>query len=148
MPSTHLSIHLHVVFGTKNREPMISNEWIARLHEYLGGTARGLGAVPFEVGGVSDHVHMLIVLRATHRLADLMREIKSESSKWVHETIGRRDFAWQDGYGAFSVSPSHVDDVRSYIRHQAEHHRKKTFGEEYLAFLAKAGVEYDPRYVD
>jgi putative transposase len=148
MPSTHLSLNIHLVFGTKNRQPMISTEWMGNLHAYLGGTVRGLGAAPLEIGGIADHVHILMGIKATHRFSDMVREIKSESSRWVHELTGRKDFAWQDGYGAFSVSPSHCAAVRTYIQNQAEHHRVKSFREEYLEFLKRAGVEYDDRYVD
>ena len=148
MPSTHLSLNIHLVFGTKNREPMISAEWMGNLHAYLGGTVRGLGAVALEIGGIADHVHILMGIKATHRLSDMVREIKSESSRWVHERTGRKDFAWQEGYGAFTVSPSHCDAVRTYIQNQAQHHRVKTFREEYIDFLTRAGVEFDERYVD
>jgi REP element-mobilizing transposase RayT len=106
-----------------------------------------LGGVPFAVGGTGDHVHLLIGLRATHRLSDVLREIKVTSSKWVHETTGVRRFSWQDGYGAFSVSPGQADEVRKYIASQEEHHRRKTFQEEYLEFLKRNGVEYDERYL-
>lgn len=148
MPSTHLCLNIHLVFGTKNREPMISSEWMGNLHAYLGGTVRGLGAVPLEIGGVADHVHLLIGIKATHRLSDMVREIKSESSQWMHEQTGGRDFAWQEGYGAFTVSPSQCDAVRTYIQNQVEHHRKRTFREEYMELLKRAGVEFDERFVD
>jgi REP element-mobilizing transposase RayT len=148
MPSTHLSITIHLVFGTKNREPMIAAEWMGKLHAYLGGIVRGLGAAPLEIGGVADHVHLLIGIKATHRLSDVVREVKSESSRWVHEQTGGMEFAWQEGYGAFSVSPSQCNVVRDYIQNQAEHHRKLTFREEYVGFLKRAGVDYDERYVD
>lgn len=148
MPSTHLCLNIHLVFGTKNREPMISSAWMGKLHAYLGGTVRGLGGVALEIGGTADHVHILMGIKATHCLADMVREIKSESSRWVHESGGGKDFAWQEGYGAFTVSPSHCDAVRTYIQNQAEHHRVRTFREEYLDFLKRAGVEFDERYVD
>jgi REP element-mobilizing transposase RayT len=148
MPSTHLCLNIHLVFGTKNREPMIAAEWMERLHAYMGGTVRGLGAVPMEVGGITDHVHLLIGIKATHRLSDLVREIKSESSRWVHELTGTKDFAWQEGYGAFSVSPSACDAVKSYIRNQAKHHQHHDFREEYIELLGRSGVEYDARFVD
>jgi hypothetical protein len=95
-------------------------------------TIQGLGGVALEVGGIADHVHILMGMKATHCLSDMVREIKSESSRWVHGLEGGRDFAWQGGYGAFTVSPSHCDAVRTYIQNQAEHHRVKTFREEYL----------------
>jgi REP-associated tyrosine transposase len=104
MPSTHLSLHYHIVFGTKNHEPMIQPAWREDLHAYLGGIIRTADGIPESVGGVADHVHLLIGLRATHRLADVLREIKAVSSGWVHNEIGMRGFAWQEGYGKrFSV---------------------------------------------
>ena len=103
MSSTYLSLHCHLVFSTKNRVPAIAADWQARLHEYLGGTIVGLGGFPQGVGGVADHVHLLVGLKATHCLADVLRELKKASSVWVHEQIGLRSFAWQDGYAAFTV---------------------------------------------
>jgi len=104
MSSTHLSLHYHLVFGTKNHEPVITSAWRDRLHAYLGGAIRTLDGVPGAVGGMADHVHLLIGLRATHTLADVLREIKSVSSKWVQEEVGVGSFAWQEGYGGFTVS--------------------------------------------
>jgi len=147
MSSTHLSLHYHLVFGTKNREPTIQQAWRKDLHAYLGGIIRTLGGIAEVVGGVSDHVHLLIGLRATHRLADVLRELKAVSSRWVHDEIGMRGFAWQEGYGAFTVSASQRDSVRDYIEQQAEHHRRRTFSEEYLELLRRSGVEFDKRYV-
>jgi len=97
MPSTYLSLHYHLVFGTKDRVPCIEAAWRARLHDYLGGTIRGFGGFPEGIGGVADHVHLLVGLKATHCLADVMRELKKTSSSWVHEEIGTRSFAWQEG---------------------------------------------------
>lgn len=147
MPSTHLALHFHVVFSTKDREPSISPEWKDRLHAFMGGAARSLEAVPEAVGGVSDHVHLLLGLRATHSLATVMREIKAVSSRWVHEDIGKTTFAWQEGYGAFTVSPSHREAVRAYIARQEQHHRTQSFQEEYVRFLEKCGVGYDERFL-
>jgi putative transposase len=111
MSSTHLSLHYHIVFGTKNHEPIIEPTWRSDSHAYLGGIIRRANGIAESVGGVSDHVHLLIGLRATHRLADVLRELKAVSSGWVHDQIGVRDFAWQDGYGAFTVSPSKRETV-------------------------------------
>ena len=147
MPSTHLSLHCHVVFSTKNHEPRIAAEWRERLHAYLGGVARQSGSIPEGVGGVADHVHLLLGLTATARLADVVRDIKAVSSSWVHDEIGDRAFAWQEGYGAFTVSPSHRENVRSYIARQEEHHRKRTFQDEYLGLLERCGVDFDERYL-
>ena len=147
MPSTYLSLHYHLVFGTKNREATISPEWRARLHDYLGGTIRGLGGFPEGIGGVADHVHLLVGLKATHCLADVMRELKKASSAWVHEEIRVPAFAWQEGYAAFTVSATSRDAVRQYIANQEEHHRVKSFREEVVEMLKKAGIEYDPQYL-
>ena len=148
MPSTHTSLHYHLVFATKGREPIIADAWRASLHEYLGGTARGLGAVPQGIGGVADHVHLLVALKAIHCLADFVRELKKASSAWVRETRGLLSFQWQEGYAAFTVSASARESVRAYIAGQAEHHRVKTFREELVEFLEKSGVRYDERYLD
>jgi REP element-mobilizing transposase RayT len=148
MSSTYLSLHYHLVFATKNREPIIAAEWRERLHEYLGGTVTGLGGVSERVGGTDDHVHLLDGLKATHCLADFMRELKKASSVWVHEEIDYARFAWQEGYAAFTVSATARPAVRRYIENQAEHHRTQSSREELAEMLAMAGVEYDARYFD
>jgi len=147
MPSTHVSLHYHLIFSTKERYPFIADKWRGRLHAFLGGEVRTLNGHPTEIGGVSDHVHLLIGLRATHCLADVLRDIKAGSSKWVHDEVGLAAFSWQEGYGAFTVSPTQVDSVRKYIQNQEIHHRQKSFQEEYLEFLKLGGVEYDERYL-
>jgi len=147
MPSTYLSLHYHLIFSTKERRCLIADPWRGRLHAYLGGTVRTLDGVPEAIGGTADHVHMLVGLRALHCLADVLREIKRPSSQWVHETLGIAEFAWQEGYGAFTVSASDLAAVKQYILRQEEHHRKKTFQEEYVGFLQRSGVEYDERYL-
>ena len=148
MSSTYLSLHYHLVFGTKNRLQSIEMSRRFRLHEYMGGTVRELGGVPEGIGGTVDHVHLLVALKSNHCLADVMRELKKASSAWVHEEIGQRTFAWQEGYAAFTVSATVRDAVRKYISNQEEHHRLKSFREEFVELLEKAGVEYDPRYLD
>ena len=147
MPSTHTSLHYHLVFSTRERVRAIRPEIRERVHAYLGGVIRGIGGTPLEVGGTADHVHLVIGLKPTHVVADVMRVLKSDSSKWVHAELGLRDFAWQDGYAAFTVSKSTVDALREYVRNQEEHHRKRTFQEEYLEFLEKMEIEYDERYL-
>jgi putative transposase len=147
MPSTHLSLHYHVVFSTKDRAPVIATAWRDRLHAYLGGVVRNVEGVPEAIGGTADHTHLLIGLRATACLADVMRDVKAVSSRWVHEEIGEPSFAWQEGYGAFTVSASQREQVREYIARQEEHHRKRTFQEEYVEVLKRSGVEYDERYL-
>lgn len=147
MPSTHLSLHYHIVFSTKNREPFITTEIRERLHAYIGGIIRDMNGIPESVGGTSDHVHLLIGLKATHRLCDVMSDIKHSSSRWMHESIGMPEFGWQDGYGAFTVSENRRDAVSHYVMNQETHHGTRTFQEEYLEFLRQAGVEYDERYL-
>ena len=148
MPSTHTCLLYHIVFATKNREPWIDPSWETRLHEYLGGTIRGLGGTPQGVGGVADHVHLLIGLKPTHCLSDFMRELKKTTSIWVADEIRLQAFRWQEGYAAFTVSASSRPAVQAYIANQHEHHRTKTFREELIGFFRKCGIEYDERYLD
>ena len=148
MASTHLSLHYHIVFATKDRQRLIEPSWQPRLHEYLGGTIRGLDGHPHRIGGVADHVHILAGLRANRPLADIVREIKRCSSLWIHEELRLPCFAWQSGYSAFTVSANARDAVMRYIENQEEHHRTRSFRDELVAFLTRAGVEYDPRYLD
>ena len=112
MPSTHLSLHYHLIFSTKDRVAHMREDWRGRLHAYMGGIVNDLGGVAETIGGVEDHVHLLVGLRATHRLADVLREIKASSSKWVHEELKKPLFSWQEGYGAFTVSPSQLEVVK------------------------------------
>ena len=147
MPATHLSLHYHIIFSTKDRHPIIDQTWRNRLHSYLGGTVRSLDAIPESIGGTADHVHLLIGLRATHCLAEFLRRIKHRSSKWVHKTIEVENFSWQSEYGAFTVSVSQIEAVKTYIARQQEHHQKKTFEQEYLEILKRNGVEYNELYL-
>jgi putative transposase len=147
MPSTHISLHVHVIFSTKHRRPLLDAEWRGRLHAYLGGALRGVEVVPVAIGGTADHVHLLLGLKATHRLADVMREVKRGSSHWVSNELKIGGFSWQSGYGAFSLSPSSLELVVKYIAQQELHHRRRTFQEEYLEFLCKSGVVFDERYL-
>jgi REP-associated tyrosine transposase len=148
MSSTFLSLHYHVVFSTKQRASAIRDEWRPRLHEYLGGTVRGLGAHSEMTGGTADHVHLLFELKATHMLSDFMRELKKASSIWVHDEIPLRSFAWQEGYAAFTVSASGLEEVRRYIENQDEHHRQRSFRDELKILLQRSGVKFDERYLD
>ncbi len=146
MGSTFLSLHYHVVFSTEDRRPLIRHEWRPQLHEYLDGTVRGLGGIPESVGGVEDHVHLLIGLKATHCLADFMRELKKASVFWAidhHEP----EFGWQDGYATFTISATHRESVRKYIGNQEEHHKRLSFMDELKVLLEKNGVQYDPKYL-
>ena len=146
MGSTFSSLHYHLVFSTKERIPFIKAEWRPRVHSYLGGIIRGMNGVAEIVGGVADHVHLLVSLRPVHCLADVMRDMKKDSSTWVKENFDDH-FAWQEGYAAFTVSPSATNSVRNYIANQEAHHRKRSFVEELKELLEKSGVEYDERYL-
>jgi REP element-mobilizing transposase RayT len=146
MPSTYLSLYYHIIFATKNRAPLITAAWRERMHEFLGGIVNGKDAQSLCVGGVDDHVHLLVRLTANHRLADFMRELKKVSSTWAGERIP--GFAWQEGYAALTVSASAVEEVRTYIRNQEQHHRSMSFRDEVLSLLRKSGVEVDERYFD
>ena len=147
MPSTHVSLHYHVVFATKDREPWFPPSLRRRLHEYLGGVVRHLNGVAHAVGGTGDHLHIAMGLKATHCLADVMREIKSESSRWIHEELRLAGFAWQEGYGAFTFGAQDRDSVCRYVLDQEEHHRVKTFQQEYMQMLQRGMVEYEERYL-
>ena len=127
---------------------MIDRAWRDRLFEYLGGTVNGLGGFTQGVGGVADHVHLLVGLKATYCLADIMREMKKASSVWVHDVIGMKAFAWQEGCGAFTVGATSRDKVREYIANQEEHHRTKSFREELEEFLKRAGVKFEPKWLE
>lgn len=149
MSSTYLSLHYHIVFSTKGRMPLIQTSWRHNLHEYLGGVIKGLGGFPEKIGGVEDHVHVLVGLKSTHCLADFVRELKKASTSWIQEETKLGDqFTWQGGYAAFTVSATSLEAVRDYIAKQEEHHRVKSFREEFVAMLEKAGISYDTKYLD
>jgi REP element-mobilizing transposase RayT len=145
--STYHAINFHIVFSTKNRKPWIKDSWMPRLHEYLGGITNGLGARPLKIGGVADHVHLLVGCKPTHRPCDLVREIKKSATSWIHTEIEFEPFCWQDGYSIFSISPDACGKVSAYLAIQAEHHRKQSFRDELVAMLEKAGVPYDPKFL-
>lgn len=146
MPSTHSNLHVHVVFSTKERFPFISQDWRPRLHAYIGGIARNLGATSLAVGGIEDHNHLLLGVKPSHRLDYLVRDTKGDSSAFVRKEFDRK-FAWQKGYGVFSVSPSAIEDVRLYVLNQEKHHAKKSFQDEYLELLEKTGTPFEPEYL-
>ena len=146
MGSTFFSLHYHFVFSTKDRRPLIGAEWRPRLHSYLGGIIRGMNGVAEIVGGVDDHVHLLASLRPVHRIADVLRDVKKDSTNWAKENFERR-FSWQEGYAAFTVSPSATDSVRHYIANQEAHHHKCSFVEELKELLERAGITYEEKYL-
>ena len=140
--------YFHCVFATKDRRPVITGVLHERLWPYLGGIARENEMKALQIGGVADHVHMLLSLPATMPVAKAMQLIKGGSSKWIHDTFpDQRLFGWQDKYGAFSVSVSQIEVVENYIRNQEEHHKHQSFSEEFVALLKKHGIKYDERYL-
>jgi putative transposase len=140
------NILLHFIFSTWGRRPLIKVEFRGDLFAYLGGIVRERNGVALIVNGTADHVHMLLRIRPVRSAAEIVRVVKANSSKWVREKWSR-EFAWQTGYGVFSVSESNVSAVTKYIAGQEEHHKKQSFQEEYVAFLKKNHVEYDERYI-
>jgi REP element-mobilizing transposase RayT len=148
MPQSHAFILVHLVFSTKSRVPYITPAVSPDLHAYLATVARNAGCECYRVGGIADHVHLAVRLARTLTTADVVEEIKSASSKWV-KTQSRDliDFAWQKGYGAFSVGPMDRQALCEYIDSQEEHHRNRTFQEEYRSFLERYEIEYDERYL-
>ena len=141
-------LHVHLVFSTKNREPWLTTDLCPRLYPFIGGIVRGRKSVLVEVGGVADHIHLLVSLARDISVAEMVRDVKSVSSQWVHQELpGRHAFGWQAGYGAFAVSKSNVEAVREYIRNQAEHHKLRTFQDEFRDFLRRHEIEWDERYV-
>jgi REP element-mobilizing transposase RayT len=148
MPQSLAAVYLHIVFSTKNREPCLTPDLSPRLHAYIGGIARGNKNLLLTSGGMPDHVHLLVSMGREQSTAELVGGIKSGSSRWVHDTFpDRRGFAWQAGYGAFSVGPTQLAVVRRYIETQEEHHATLTFQDEYRDFLRRYGISFDERYV-
>jgi REP-associated tyrosine transposase len=148
MPQSLAKVYVHAIFSTKNREPLLLDEWREELFCVLGGAANNLGCQSLIVGGVADHVHMLFQLARTITIADAIDKIKSTSSLWISEKhIVAAKFQWQSGYGAFSVSQSNVEAVRTYIRNQAEHHKHQSFQDEIREWLRRYEIEFDERYV-
>ncbi len=147
MASTLTNLLYHIVFSTKHRIPLITEDIQEPLYRYVGGIIRGEGGSQLEIGGTPDHVHILARFPARKSVSDMLRHIKASSSKWLNDK-GREDrFAWQEGYGAFSVSQSRVPAVRRYLENQEEHHRRWSFKQELISLLEKHGVEYDERYL-
>jgi REP element-mobilizing transposase RayT len=148
MSHAYARLHYHIVFSTKERQTFIKPEIQSRLYAYMIGIVNNLGGVVEEIGGVEDHVHLLAFCPPKEALAEFIGKIKSNSSGWVHETWPERGtFAWQRGYGAFTVSESNAEAVQAYIRNQEEHHRQMTFQEEFIALLKKHNMPYDDRYL-
>lgn len=146
MAQTLGNVVVHLIFSTKERKPLIAPEIRSSLFAYLGGIIRELRGTALIVNGTSDHVHMLIRIRPAHSIAEVARIVKANSSGWIRQG-GHTEFAWQSGYGVFSVSESSIPAATKYIAHQEEHHKKHSFQEEFVAFLKKNNVAYDERYI-
>jgi REP element-mobilizing transposase RayT len=148
MPQSLSKVYVHITFSTKNRQNLIDENIEESLYEYLGGICKGLDCNPVQVGGHKNHIHILCVLAKKITQIKLLEEVKKQSSKWI-KTKGDiyRNFYWQDGYGIFSVNPSEVEVVVNYIQNQKEHHKKRTFQDEFRAFLKKYKVDYNEKYV-
>lgn len=148
MPGTYTQLLLHIVFSTKHRKPWITDDVVERLYPYIGGIIRAENGILYDIGGIEDHVHLYIRWRPDKSVSDLMRTVKARSSRWVHETYSSlKEFAWQEGYSAFTVSKSQEPAIKRYIANQAEHHKKEDFKSELLKMLRMHGIEFDEQYV-
>lgn len=148
MPQSFVCLNCHLVFSTKNRVPLIDPDLAPRLYGYTGGILDKMGGRLVAAGGMPDHVHLIVSLGKQMSVADTLRVIKANTSRWIHQTASNlRHFGWQAGYGAFAVSHSNLDEVKRYIANQQEHHRVRTFKEEFLALLRRHNIEYDERYI-
>lgn len=149
MPQSFTNLIYHLVFSTKNRLPLITDDVKSRLYDYIGGTIRKQGGIALAINGMSDHVHVLAKLRPDKAVSDVLRDLKSNSSGWMHEVFPQlKDFSWQNGYGAFTVSASQVEKVKEYIANQEKHHRKMgSFRDEFIKLLRANEIEFDERYL-
>ena len=148
MAHSHTNLLYHIVFATKDRRPLIEPALAERSHAYIGGGIRAEGGSAIAANGTPNHVHILARLRQDKTLSDVLRSIKAHSSKWIHETFATHEgFAWQSGYGAFTVSQSQMERVRSYIEDQETHHRRTTFEEEFVSLLRTNHIAFDPEYL-
>lgn len=148
MANTYAKLYNHIVFGVRNRQSLISKELQEPLNKYITGIVTNSKQKMLIINGHRDHIHMLVGCRTSVRLDDLVKEVKEHSSKWINSNrFVRGKFNWQEGYGAFSVASWNYDVIYDYIRNQEEHHRKKTFREEYIEFLEQEKIDFDPRYI-
>ena len=148
MPGTFSQIYIQIVFAVKGRENLIVDNWGIELHKYIAGIIKGKDQKPIIVNGMPDHIHAFIGLRPAMAISDLVRDIKNNSSNFINDhKFVKGKFTWQEGYGAFSYSQSHINQVYNYILHQQEHHKKKTFKQEYMDFLKKFEVMYEEKYL-
>src|SRR5882762_7404963 len=148
MSDSYTNLLYHIIFSTKDRRPLITADHQSRLYDYIGGIIRGVGGISLELNGTEDHVHLLTKLRPDTALSDVLRDLKANASGWMHNVFPEvRDFSWQRGYGAFTVSHSNVDEVRRYIANQKVHHQKISFRDEFIQFLKVNQIEFDERFL-
>ena len=148
MSQSFTNLLYHLIFSTTERRPLIKIEYQPRLYDYIGGIVRGTGGISLGVNGTEDHVHVLAKLRPDRALSDVLRDLKSNATGWMHDVFPRvSDFSWQRGYAAFTVSQSHVKQVQQYLAGQKEHHQKISFRDEFILFLKANGIAYDERYL-
>lgn len=148
MPQSYVNLIYHIVFSTKDRKPIITDNYRDRLHEYIGGIVRGQDGIALAINGMEDHVHVLAKLRQDKALSEVIRDCKAGASGWMHEVFPEaREFAWQNSYGAFTVSASQVPIVREYIANQAYHHQSRSFQGEFISLLRTNEIEFDERYL-
>jgi putative transposase len=148
MANTYTQIYLHIVFSVKGRQNLIQKKWKEELYKYICGIVNGKEQKVYAIGGVADHIHILVSIKPNIVISDLVRDIKANSSKWINEkryVIGK--FQWQEGFGAFSSAQSQLDVIITYINNQEKHHQNKTFKDEYLELLQKFNIEYDEKYL-
>ncbi len=145
---SYTNLLYHIVFSTKERQLIITSDYQPRLYDYIGGVIRNLGGISLGINGIEDHVHILAKLRPDKSLSDVLRDLKANASGWMHDVFPEvKDFAWQNGYGAFTVSASQVASVQDYIARQQEHHQSRTFKSEFIVLLKKNKIEFDERYL-
>ena len=148
MPDSYTNLLYHIVFSTKERRPLITPGYEVRLYDYIGGMIRKAGGISVELNGTSDHVHLLAKLRPDCSLSNVLRDLKANATGWMHDVFpSLKNFSWQRGYGAFTVSQSNVAAVRQYIARQKEHHRNISFRDEFIQFLEENDIAYDERFI-
>lgn len=148
MSQSYTNLLYHIIFSTKDRRPLITDEHEARLYDYIGGTLRNLGGISLELNGTEDHIHLLAKLRPDVAVADVLRDLKANASGWMHDVFPTmKAFSWQRGYGAFTVSHSNVERARRYIADQKLHHEKTSFRDEFIQFLKANQIDFDERYI-
>ncbi len=148
MPKSYTNLLYHIVFSTRDRRPIITTERRPRLYDYVGGIIREFGGISLAIGGIEDHLHLLVKLRPDNALSNLLRDLKANSSGWMHDVFpDARDFYWQKGYGAFTVSASEASAVSRYIADQESHHQKRSFREEFIVMLQANEIAFDERYL-